>query len=116
MPVQGRLVAGFGATVPGIPASRGIVLVTGAGAQAIAPAAGRVAFAGPYRGFGLIVIVDHGNGWTSLVTGLAQLDTHVGEQLVSGSPLGIAGPGKPLVSLELRRDGQIVNPLDFAKL
>ncbi len=116
MPVQGKLVAGFGAATPGTPASRGIVLAARGGAQAVAPAAGRVAFAGPYRGYGAIVIIDHGSGWTSLVTGLAQLDVHVGEQLIGGSPLGIAGPGRPVVSLELRRDGQPVNPLDFAKL
>ena len=116
LPVQGRLVAGFGARAPGGLTSRGIALAAGAGAQAISPAAGRVSFAGPYRGYGMIVIIDHGGGWTSLVTGLGQTDVRVGEQLVAGSPLGIAGPGRPIVSLELRRDGQPVNPLDFAKL
>ncbi len=116
LPVQGRLVAGFGAASPGTPTSRGIALATGAGAQAVAPAAGRIAFAGPYRGYGAIVIIDHGNGWTSLITGLSQLDAHVGDELVAGSPIGITGPGRPMVSLELRRDGQAVNPLDFAKL
>ena len=115
LPVQGRLVAGVGAVVPGAPASRGIALAAGGGAQAIAPAAGRVAFAGAYRGYGVIVIIDHGQGWTSLVTGLAQLDARVGDELVAGSPIGVAGPGRPVVSLELRRDGQAVNPLDFAK-
>ncbi|MEO7248567.1 MAG: peptidoglycan DD-metalloendopeptidase family protein, partial [Novosphingobium sp.] len=77
LPVQGRLVAGFGAASAGTPTSRGIALATGAGAQAVAPAPGRVAFAGPYRGYGAIVIIDHGNGWTSLITGLSQLDAHV---------------------------------------
>lgn len=115
LPVQGRLVAGFGATpAPGSPASRGISLAAGAGAQAVAPGAGRVAFAGPYRGYGTIVIIDHGEGWTSLVTGLAQIEVRVGEQLVEGSPLGIAGPGRPIIALELRRDGKPVNPLEFA--
>ncbi len=116
MPVQGRLIAGFGAASPGVPRSQGIALATRAGAQAIAPAAGRVAFAGPYRGYGSIVIIDHGNGWTSLVTGLAQIDTGVGRSVVAGSPLGIAGPGRPVISLELRHQGKPVNPLDFARL
>lgn len=116
IPVQGRLLAGFGAAIPGQPLSRGITLAPRGGAQAIAPGAGRVAFAGPYRGYGVIVIIDHGQGWTSLVTGLAQLDVRVGQTLVAGSPIGIAGPARPVVSLELRRDGKPVNPLDFAKL
>lgn len=116
LPVQGRLIAGFGASKPGTPVSRGVTLATNSGAQAVAPASGHVAFAGAYRGYGNIVIIDHGGGWTSLVTGLAQVDIHVGDDLLAGAPLGIAGPGRPLVTLELRRDGQPVNPLDFAKL
>jgi len=116
LPVQGRLVAGFGETRPGAPASRGISLATGGGAQAVAPAEGRVVFAGPYRGFGAILIIDHGGGWTSLVTGLAQLDARVGDRLLAGSPIGTAGPGRPVVSLELRRNGEAVNPLDHLRL
>lgn len=113
LPVSGRLVAGFGEAGDGGPRSRGISLATRGGAQAVAPAAGRVAFAGPYRGYDNIVIIEHGSGWTSLVTGLARLDTHVGEELVGGSPLGIAGRGDPVVTVELRRDGDPVNPLQY---
>ena len=113
LPVSGKLVAGFGDTRPGLPRSRGIVLTARAGAQVVAPSAGRVAFAGPYRGYGNIVIVEHSGGWTSLVTGLAQIDTRVGETLVTGSPIGIAGAGRPILTLELRRQGEPVNPLDF---
>ena len=115
LPVQGRIVAGFGAQRPGQPLSRGIGIAARAGAQGVAPGAGRVVFAGPYSGYGEIVIVDHGGGWTSLVTGLAQLGVRVGDQVLAGSPLGTAGPGRPVVSIELRRDGEPVNPLDFAR-
>lgn len=113
LPVAGRLVAGFGAEAPGQPRSRGVILAARGGAQVIAPAPGRVAFAGPYRGFGQIVIIDHAGGWTSLVTGMAQLDTRVGDSLLAGSPLGTAGPGQSQVSVELRRDGEPVNPLEY---
>ncbi len=115
LPVSGRLVAGFGASVPGQVQSRGISIASRGGAQVVAPAAGRVVFAGPYQGYGTIVIIEHGGGWTSLVTGLAVLDTRVGRDLVAGSPLGQAGPGRPVLSLELRKDGAPVNPLDFLK-
>lgn len=115
MPASGRLVAGFGEMPQGLPRTRGIVLAVRQGAQAVAPAPGRVAFAGPYRGYGMIVIIEHPGGWTSLVTGLAQLDTRVGDSLVIGSPLGIAGAGRPLLTLELRRAGQAVNPLDYIR-
>jgi septal ring factor EnvC (AmiA/AmiB activator) len=110
LPVDGRLVHGFAAD-----GARGIEIAARSGAQAVAPGAGRVAFAGPYRGYGRIVIVEHPGGWTSLVTGLAQTDVRVGQQLVAGSPLGRAPPGRPVVTLELRRDGDPVNPLDYLR-
>jgi septal ring factor EnvC (AmiA/AmiB activator) len=114
LPAAGRLVSGFGDDqLRAGPRVRGIALATRAGAQLVAPGPGRVAFAGPYRGFGNIVIIEHAGGWTSLVTGLARLDTSVGAQLLAGSPLGSAGPGQPLVTFELRRDGVPVNPLEF---
>ena len=115
LPVSGRLVTGFGASAPGQVQSRGISIAARGSAQVVAPAAGRVVFAGPYQGYGSIVIIEHGGGWTSLVTGLSVLDTRVGRDLVAGSPLGQAGPGRPVLSLELRKDGAPVNPLDFLK-
>ncbi|ABC64740.1 murein hydrolase activator EnvC family protein [Erythrobacter litoralis] len=113
LPVTGRTVAGFGSVADSGIRSEGLTLAPRAGAQVIAPAAGRVVFAGPYRGFGRIVIIDHGAGWTSLVTGLARSDVDVGEELVGGAPLGVAAVDEPAVTLELRRDGTPVNPLDF---
>ncbi|MDL2351496.1 MAG: peptidoglycan DD-metalloendopeptidase family protein [Pseudomonadota bacterium] len=115
LPVAGRLVSGFGMVAPGQAQSRGISILAMGGAQVVSPGAGRVAFAGPYRGYGLIVIVEHGGGWTSLITGLSQLDCRVGDQLVPGGSLGRAGPDRPLLSLELRRQGTPVNPLDFIR-
>lgn len=114
LPVAGRAVVGFGAPRAG-GVSQGITLAPRDGAQVVAPGAGRVAFAGPYRGYGQIVIIEHENGWISLVTGLARADVSVGERLVAGAPLGIAAPRNPSVTLELRRDGTPVNPLDYVQ-
>lgn len=112
LPVTGRTILGFG--VPqGSSTSTGLTLAPRPGAQVVAPAAGRVAFAGPYRGYGRIVIIEHRGGWTSLVTGLARTDVAVGEQLVAGAPVGIAAQARPAITLELRRDGEPVNPLRF---
>lgn len=114
LPVTGRTLVGFGSVQDGA-LSQGLTLAPAANAQVVAPAAGRVAYAGPYRGYGQIVIVEHPGGWTSLVTGLARSDVTVGEQLVGGAPIGVAGPGRPTITLELRRGGQPVNPLDLAR-
>lgn len=111
LPVSGRTVAGFGETSSGGVRSTGLTLAPREGAQVIAPAGGRVAFAGPYRGYERIVIIEHENGYTSLVTGLGRTDVAVGEQLLAGAPLGVAGVDRPEVTLEIRRDGEPVNPL-----
>lgn len=110
VPVEGRLVSGFGTPGPGGPA-QGITLAAQGGAQVVAPADGRIAFAGPYRGFGRIVIVEHLGGWTSLVTGLGRIDVTTGESVVQGTPIGNALPGGGTMTVELRKDGEPVNPL-----
>lgn len=113
LPVAGRTVAGFGAQGEDGSLSKGLALAPRQGAQVVAPAAGRVVFAGPYRGYGRIVILEHEGGWTSLVTGLARTDVQVGDELLGGAPLGIAPQRQPLISLELRRAGEPVNPLEY---
>ena len=61
------------------------------------------------------MIIEHDGGWTSLVTGLARVDVHVGDRLIGGAPLGIAAPVRPAISLELRRDNDPVNPLQYLR-
>jgi len=114
LPVTGRLLSGFGEMSPTGP-QRGIVLAPAGLAQVVAPAGGRVAFAGPYRGYDHIVIIAHDGGWSSLVTGLGRIDVVVGESVVSGAPLGVAEPGHPRVMVELRKDGNPVNPMEFLR-
>lgn len=110
LPVVGRLAAGFG-TRGDTGESRGIALLPQPGAVIVAPARGRVAFAGPYRGYGRIVIIEHDGGWATLITGLARIDRGVGELLLQGAPIGIAETTRPLITIELRKDGVPVNPL-----
>jgi len=113
LPVAGRLVMGFDASSGAGRPSRGIVLVAHGGAQVVAPAGGRVAFAGPYSGYGRIAIIEHEGGWTSLVTGLGRLDVEPGERVVGGSPLGVVESSDGKVIVELRYGGEPVNPLRY---
>jgi septal ring factor EnvC (AmiA/AmiB activator) len=123
LPLTGRLVTGFGEQVAGGMSggidgqarSRGLIVATRPIAQAVAPAPGRIAYAGRYRGYGQIVIIEHAGGWVTLVTGLAGLNVAVGQQVVAGSPLGTTGPGAPQVGVELRRNGEPVNPLQYLR-
>lgn len=115
LPVAGEITAGFGEAGTSGQRQAGIVLAARPSAQVVAPGEGRVAYAGPYRGFGRIVIVEHANGWTSLVTGLATLDVAVGQDVTAGSPLGLSPRQRGEVTLELREGGQPVNPLDHLR-
>ena len=115
LPVAGKIAAGFGEAAASGQRQAGIVLAARPRALIVAPGAGRIAFAGPYRGFGRIVIVEHANGWISLVTGLGTLDVDVGQNVGAGSPLGLAPAAPGEVTLELRQDGEPVNPLDHLR-
>lgn len=113
LPVVGDVVAGMGEVSASGARARGITLQTAPGAQVVAPTSGRVVFAAPYRGYGNIVIIDHGGGVTTLITNMAHLGVKVGDNVEQGSPVGRAGGGRPMITVELRRDGQ---PVDVAPL
>ncbi|EQB33016.1 murein hydrolase activator EnvC family protein, partial [Sphingobium ummariense] len=116
LPVVGQLVTGMGEVNESGVRSRGLSIATQSGAQAVAPTAGRIAFAGPYRGYGQILIIDHGQGWTTLITGLHRLTAQVGESVRQGDPVGIAGTGRPTITVELRRNGRPVDIVPLAGL
>jgi len=113
LPVVGEIVAGFGEVSDSGVRSRGLTIATAPGATVVAPAGGRVAFAGPFRDYGNILIIDHGGGWTSLVTHMRRLSATIGETVRQGDPIGIAAPVSPQVTIELRRGDR---PVDVAAL
>ena len=115
LPVGGRGVTGFGDPDASGERSSGLAMAARPRAQVVAPGEGRVVFAGPYRGFGAIAIIEHANGWTSLITGMSRVSVAVGQSVTAGSPLGQAGPAGSQVALEVRRDGEPVNPLDLLR-
>lgn len=114
LPVVGRLVTGLGELSATGVRARGLTLATAPNARTIAPAAGRVVYAGPFRAYGGVVIIDHGEGWTTLVAGLGGLAVRVGDRVAQGQVIGRAwANGDPRVIVELRRRGQ---PMDLAQM
>ncbi|HEX8572478.1 MAG TPA: peptidoglycan DD-metalloendopeptidase family protein [Allosphingosinicella sp.] len=106
LPVEGRLVTGTGEISDAGVHARGLTFAAPAGAQAVAPRPGRVAYAGPVRGYGEVVILDHGGGWTTTVTNLAALAVARGDTVRARQPLGRTAGGE--VGVELRRNGRPV--------
>jgi len=109
LPVTGRVLAGYGELNPTGYRERGIRLSVAPNARVVAPAAGRISYAGRYRSFGNIVIIDHGRSWTTLITNLARLDVRVGDEVAQGGPIGQAGVEDPKVTVELRKAGRAID-------
>jgi septal ring factor EnvC (AmiA/AmiB activator) len=73
-----------------------------------------VVFAGPFRSFGRVAILDHGDGWTTLIAGLGALAVRTDDEVGAGAAIGRAAGGEdPRVTVELRRRGR---PVDIAAL
>lgn len=115
LPVPGRIATGFGEVSGAGVRARGITFATAADAPVVAPAAGTVLFAHAFRSYGLVVILAHGGGWTTTLTGLADVSVRPGARVRQGQALGRAGAGSPEVTAELRRDGRPVDLLAMAQ-
>ncbi len=115
VPASGRLMRRFGENDELGVASKGLTFETRDGAQVVAPYDGRVLFAGPFKGYGQILIIEHGDGYHSLLAGLDRVEGTVGQWVVAGEPVGTmpGGDQKPHLYLELRHDGQPINPLPW---
>jgi septal ring factor EnvC (AmiA/AmiB activator) len=112
LPIAGAVRTGYGEVTPAGVRSRGLTVVAQANAAVTAPAAGSIAFAGPFRSYGQIVIIDHGGGWTTTLTGLATLDVKAGAHVSQGDAIGKGGAGAPATA-ELRRG---VRPIDIVAM
>ncbi len=111
LPAKGRRIGRFGESTGFGPRAQGITLRTRRGAQVVAPYDGQVVFAGPFRDYGLILIISHGGGYHSLLAGLAKLQAVVGQTMLMGEPVGVmGGDDKRSLYVELRRKGTAINP------
>ncbi|HUA55391.1 MAG TPA: peptidoglycan DD-metalloendopeptidase family protein [Candidatus Sulfotelmatobacter sp.] len=113
LPAAGRILSTYGTQTDFGPSAQGITIETRPDAVVVAPWAGRVMFAGPFRGYGQILIIEHADGYHSLIAGLGHIDTDVGRSLATGEPVGSMGrpPDRnPTLYFELRHHGQPVNP------
>lgn len=114
LPVEGAVVAGLGELSPSGVRSRGLTIAVPPRAVVRAPAGGRVAYARPFLGYGTVVIIDHGGGWTSLIAGLRRAAVAPGAVVAPGDRIGRSGGGDGAgITVELRRRGR---PVDLVAL
>ncbi|HEY9568990.1 MAG TPA: peptidoglycan DD-metalloendopeptidase family protein, partial [Thalassobaculum sp.] len=119
-PAAGPLVRGFGQRDPDGLRNRGIVIAAKEGAVVLAPYDGSVIYAGRFEGFGLILIIEHGEGYHTLLAGLGRLGLQVGQRVLAGEPVGTmrsrqpgGGGGDPELYVELRHNGDPIDPLPW---
>ena len=120
-PVAGTVVRSWGEATAGGPAN-GISYRAAPDARVVAICNGRVAFAAPFRSYGLLLILDCGGGYHTVLAGFERLDVKVGQIVAAGEPVGVM-PGwdpastgnRPTLYVELWRQGKPVNPAPWLK-
>jgi len=119
LPLQGTVLAGYRGTMPDGHQSQGLLIAGTAGAQVQAVRAGRVAYADWLKGYGLLLILDHGGGWMSLYAFNDALLKNAGDEVEAGEAIATVGSsggqGRPALYFELRKDGQPADPATWLK-
>ena len=113
-PASGELLARFGGRLPDGRGSSGVLIGAAAGSPVTAVADGTVVFSEWMTGYGLILIIDHGNGYMSLYAHNETLLRDAGARVSRGETVARVGSsgghGRPALYFELRRNGQPVDP------
>jgi septal ring factor EnvC (AmiA/AmiB activator) len=123
MPVSGSVARDFGDPDEAMGQSRGVSIATRPGAVVSSPSEGVVAHAGPFRGYGQLLIINAGNGYHIVLAGLGHIDVSAGQPVLAGEPVGEMGEGNvlttevakttsggPVLYVEFRKDGSAINP------
>ena len=121
LPAQGRQVLGFGEKTQFGGQSKGIVLETRQGAQVTSPCDGWIVYAGEFRSYGQLLIINAGGGYHVLLAGLSQIDVQPGQFVLAAEPVGTmsgwpqqtqpaAASNAPVLYVEFRKDGRPVDP------
>ena len=112
LPVFGKLSRSYGARLAGGGRAKGVSLRTAPLAQVVAPFTGRVEFSGEFNG-DHVVILNVGNGYFIVLTGLGETFSAAGERVKAGEPLGLMpakNRGKAVIFIEFRKNRTSINP------
>ncbi|HYC16940.1 MAG TPA: peptidoglycan DD-metalloendopeptidase family protein [Pseudolabrys sp.] len=122
IPVNGVKLKEFGAPDASGGAEKGLSIATRAGAQVTAPADGWVVYAGSFRSYGQLLILNVGGGYHVLLAGMDRISVDLGQFVLTGEPVAVMGNGshiaailatgssQPVLYVEFRKDGVPVDP------
>jgi murein hydrolase activator len=122
MPVNGAKIREFGGSDGAGGVEKGISLATRAGAQVTTPCDGWVVYAGPFRSYGQLLILNAGGGYHVLIAGMERISVNIGQFVLTGEPVATMGTtsqvasilaanaSQPVLYIEFRKDGTPIDP------
>ena len=123
LPAAGAIVKGFGAPDAFGGAEKGVSIATPVAATVASPIDGWIAFSGPYRTYGQLLIINAGAGYYMVLAGMDRINVGVGQFVLAGEPVASMGNGsartaaaaaigaeQPILYIELRKDGTAIDP------
>ncbi|AMX95275.1 hypothetical protein EN962_25445 [Mesorhizobium sp. M7A.F.Ca.CA.001.09.2.1] len=123
LPVTGRIKRRFGADDGNGAVMLGDMVATQSGAIVTAPADGNVLYAGPFRSYGQLLILNAGDGYHVVLAGMSRISVATGQSVLAGEPIGAMGEARvastsvskngnatPELYVEFRKDGKPVDP------
>jgi murein hydrolase activator len=121
LPAQGRKLKGFGDADPTGTTLKGLSLQTREEARITAPSDGWVVYAGEFRSYGQLLIINAGGGYHILLAGMSRIDVSLGQFVLAGEPIAEMGSSgapsqggndssRPVLYVEFRKDGRPIDP------
>jgi murein hydrolase activator len=119
MPARGKLMIKFGEAGTDGAASKGVHIETRPSAQVVSPCDGMVLYAGPFRSYGQLLIIDPGGGYHVVIAGMDRIQVTQGQSVLMGEPVATMGAeprsgektvSRPTLYVEFRRDQQSIDP------
>jgi septal ring factor EnvC (AmiA/AmiB activator) len=122
LPVNGVKIREFGGSDGAGGLQKGVSLATRAGAQVTTPCDGWVVYAGPFRSYGQLLILNAGGGYHVLIAGMERISVNIGQFVLTGEPVATMGTTsqvasilaasarEPVLYIEFRKDGTPIDP------
>ena len=122
LPVNGVKLREFGGSDGSGGVEKGISLATRPGAQVTTPCDGWVVYAGPFRSYGQLLILNAGGGYHVLIAGMGRISVNIGQFVLTGEPVATMGTtsqvasilaanaSQPVLYIEFRKDGTPIDP------
>jgi len=122
LPVNGVKVRDFGAADGSGGTEKGLILATRGGAQVTSPCDGWVVYAGAFRSYGQLLIINAGGGYHVVLAGMDRISAEIGQFVLTGEPVAVMGDGprlasvigvgvrQPVLYIEFRKDGAPFDP------